>query len=190
MVERSLSMREVRGSMPLSSNFSFSSVSSYSISLFLFVMSEEFDLTVFGAGQSIGKSCFLLSVHGIYILLDCGCYVGRDNKKALPDLSKLPHDITVNDISAVLISHFHMDHVGGLVYLTEELGYKGDIYVSGPTRAILPIVFKNTRTLISTQMQLQTPAPVELFADLVKRLKDVSVNEAIHISIACYCISL
>ena len=54
-------------------------------------MSEEaIQLTILGAGQSIGKSCFLLSVHQQHILLDCGSYVGKDTKKALPDFSKLP----------------------------------------------------------------------------------------------------
>lgn len=53
-------------------------------------MSEGIRLTVLGAGQSIGKSCFLLSVNGIHILLDCGCYVGKDTKKGLPGLHQTP----------------------------------------------------------------------------------------------------
>ena len=111
-------------------------------------MSEEaIQLTILGAGQSIGKSCFLLSVHQQHILLDCGSYVGKDTKKALPDFSKLPRNVHVDDIAVVLISHFHMDHIGGLLYLTDQLKYKGPILASGPTRAVLPLILVNNRYL-------------------------------------------
>ena len=141
-------------------------------------MSEGIRLTVLGAGQSIGKSCFLLSVNGIHILLDCGCYVGKDTKKGLPDFTKLPKGVTVKDITVVLISHFHMDH-------TEQLKYKGDILASGPTRAILPLLLKNNRSLISSQMQMQTTVTMELFANLVKRIKEVAVRQTVQISTSC-----
>lgn len=145
-------------------------------------MKEGINLTVLGAGQSIGKSCFLLSVSGIHVLLDCGCYVGKDTKKGLPDFTKLPKGVTVKDISVVLISHFHMDHIGGLVYLTEQLKYQGDILASGPTRAVLPLLLKNNRSLISSQMQMQTTVTMELFANLVKRIKEVAVRQTVQIS--------
>ena len=122
-------------------------------------MSEGIQVTVLGAGQSIGKSCFLLSVNGLHVLLDCGSYVGKDTKKGLPEFAKLPRGVTVNDISAVLISHFHMDHIGGLVYL------------------------RNNRSLLSNQMQ--TAVTMELFANLVKRIREVSVRETVHISSVC-----
>ena len=106
---------------------------------------EPICLTALGGGQSIGKSCFLLSVNNQHVLLDCGSFVGKDTKKALPDFSKLPSGVTVNDIAAVLISHFHMDHVGGLLYLTEQLKYKGKIFASNPTRAVIPLLLHNNR---------------------------------------------
>ena len=106
---------------------------------------DSIQLTVLGGGQSIGKSCFLLSVHNQHILLDCGSYVGKDTKKALPDFSKLPKNVRIDNISAVLISHFHMDHVGGLLYLTEQHHFKGEIIASGPTKTILPLILVNNR---------------------------------------------
>ena len=145
-------------------------------------MSPDISLTILGGGQSIGKSCFLLSIHGVHVLLDCGAYVGKDTKKGLPDFSKLPKNVSVNDISAVLISHFHMDHSGGLVYLVEQLKYKGPILASGPTRAILPLIFKNNSTLLSNQIQSHASITLETFANLVKKIRDVSVRQTIHIS--------
>lgn len=145
-------------------------------------MSNHISLTILGAGQSIGKSCFLLSVNGIHVLLDCGSYVGKDTKKGLPDFSKLPKNVSVKDISAVLISHFHMDHSGGLVHLVEQLKYKGPIYASGPTKAMLLLVFKNNQALIASQMQSQSTITLGMFASLVKKIQDVSVRQTIHIS--------
>ena len=150
-------------------------------------------LTVLGGGQSIGKSCFLLSVGDQHVLLDCGSFVGKDTKKALPDFSKLPKSITVNDITAVLISHFHMDHIGGLLYLTEQLKYKGDIYASSPTRAVLPLLLRNNRcifpvfplirsVLLTNQAQLQSTITVETFAKLTKHIREVTVNESIQLN--------
>ena len=143
MVERSLSMREVRGSMPLSSIFFF--YNRFISICVIRTMDAPISLTTLGGGQSIGKSCFLLSVGDQHVLLDCGSFVGKDTKKALPDFTKLPKSVTINNITAVLISHFHMDHVGGLLYLTEQLKYKGDIYASNPTRAVLPLLLRNNR---------------------------------------------
>lgn len=113
-------------------------------------------LTVLGGGQSIGKSCFLLSVQNQHVLLDCGSYVGKDTKKALPDFSRLPKNVRIDDISVVLISHFHMDHVGGLLYLTEQLKYRGPIFASGPTRAVLPLILVNNRYNIFVLYKVQS----------------------------------
>lgn len=149
-------------------------------------------LTVLGGGQSIGKSCFLVSVGDQHVLLDCGSFVGKDTKKALPDFSKLPTGVKVNNIAAVLISHFHMDHVGGLFYLTEQMKYKGRILMSTPTRAILPLILNNNRwalpvivmrrVLLANQLQTPNTITAEMCANLTKRIQDVSLRETIQIS--------
>lgn len=40
------------------------------------------------------------------------------------------------DIDAVLITHFHLDHIGALPHLTEVLGYDGPIYMTEATLAL------------------------------------------------------
>ena len=149
-------------------------------------------LTVLGGGQSIGKSCFLLSVGDQHVLLDCGSFVGKDTRKALPDFAKLPKGVQINDICAVLISHFHMDHIGGLLYLTEQLKYKGPIIMSTPTRTVMPLILNNNRygrgfeltirVLLANQVQSQNAITAETFANITKRIRDVAVRETIQIS--------
>ncbi|GAW80637.1 RNA-metabolising metallo-beta-lactamase domain containing protein [Plasmodium gonderi] len=43
-------------------------------------------------------------------------------------------------IDCVIISHFHMDHIGALPFFTEILKYKGTIIMSYPTKALSPIL--------------------------------------------------
>lgn len=40
----------------------------------------------------------------------------------------------------LLYSHFHLDHCGGLPYMTEMVGYNGPLYMTHPTKAICPIL--------------------------------------------------
>ncbi|ANQ07778.1 RNA-metabolising metallo-beta-lactamase [Plasmodium coatneyi] len=43
-------------------------------------------------------------------------------------------------IDCVIISHFHMDHIGALPFFTEILKYRGTIIMSYPTKALSPIL--------------------------------------------------
>ncbi len=46
-------------------------------------------------------------------------------------------------VHLVLVSHFHLDHCAALPLLTERYHYKGPIYASDPTKAILPYMLKD-----------------------------------------------
>lgn len=52
-------------------------------------------------------------------------------------------------IDVVLITHFHLDHCGALPYLTEMVGYSGPIYMSLPTKAIVPLMLEDFRRISS-----------------------------------------
>lgn len=58
-----------------------------------------------------------------------------------------PADYT-SHIDCVLITHFHLDHCGALPYFTEICGYKGEILMTTPTRAILPYMLEDFRKVI------------------------------------------
>lgn len=77
-----------------------------------------------GAGVK-GPACFLLQIGGRNLLLDLGR--GPDGA-VLPDLEGLP------PIDAILFSHGHADHTGGLE-LWEGLG-KPPLYATAPTIAL------------------------------------------------------
>eukprot|EP00940_MAST-03C_sp_MAST-3C-sp2_P002446 g2446.t1 len=104
-------------------------------------------------------------------MFDCGVHMGNDAPKDhFPDIewwmqTKMGRDnevsskrsVSITDlISCVLITHFHLDHVGALPYLTERLGYKGPIYMTAPTKAVVPqllIDYSKLRNKTTTAME-------------------------------------
>lgn len=64
-----------------------------------------------GAGE-VGANCYVIDIDDFRIVLDCGLHPKKEGFDALPDFARLdrpPH--------AVLITHAHIDHCGGLPYL-------------------------------------------------------------------------
>jgi integrator complex subunit 11 len=99
-----------------------------------------------GSGQHVGKSCLLLTIGGKRVLLDCGVHPGRNDDQRYPDFSLLgpAADLTAA-LDVVIVSHFHLDHIGALPYLTETLGYRGPIVMTHPTKAIAPMLLRDYR---------------------------------------------
>lgn len=96
-------------------------------------------VTPLGAAQQVGRSCILLEIGGRNVLLDCGV-AAHSSGSYYPEFSLLGE---VQSLDVVIITHFHLDHVGALPYLTEILGYHGPILMTHPTRAIGPIIIKD-----------------------------------------------
>ena len=99
-------------------------------------------------------------------MFDCGMHMGfqvraldsaeplfipgdTQDARRFPDFSYISktHGSFTQYISAVVISHFHLDHCGALVYFTEQCGYDGPIYMSYPTKAIAPILLEDYRKI-------------------------------------------
>ena len=64
------------------------------------------NLTFYGADKEVTGSCHCLSVNGKKFLIDCGLQQGSDEL----DNRFLPFD--PSSISAVLVTHAHIDHSG------------------------------------------------------------------------------
>ena len=91
-----------------------------------------------GGGQEVGRSCILLQFRGKNVLLDCGVHPGRNGDDSLPFFDALPIDIS--EIDLVLITHFHLDHSAGLPYLTEMTEFKGRVFMTHATKAVMRCV--------------------------------------------------
>lgn len=92
-------------------------------------MLEKMKLTFWGAARVVTGSMHHLEVGGSNYLLDCGEFQGR-RKEAAERNRNFP--FLCPDISAVMLSHAHIDHSGNLPLLVKN-GFHGPIYTSAAT---------------------------------------------------------
>ena len=87
------------------------------------------------AGMVTGSSYVLTSGSGQSVLIDFGMFQGS------PELEKLnyePVDCDLSKLSAVFLTHAHLDHCGRLPLLLSH-GFKGNIWMTPPTRDLVEI---------------------------------------------------
>ena len=103
--------------------------------------------TPLGAGQDVGRSCLLLTFDDrITIMFDCGAHI-TDKTSRVPDSSRIP-----DNLKAILVTHYHIDHVGGLPHLTQideefKSRFSGsnapEVIMTLPTKVLSPLVAKD-----------------------------------------------
>lgn len=101
------------------------------------------ELTFIGAAGTVTGSKHLLTSNGRHVLVDCGLFQGTRDVVALNSVA-LP--IAPKDIDAVVITHGHIDHVGYLPKLVRD-GFRGPIYATPATRALMRIVLEDAANL-------------------------------------------
>jgi metallo-beta-lactamase family protein len=90
---------------------------------------ERMKLTFWGAAKVVTGSMHQLNVGDDCYLLDCGEYQGR-RQEAADRNRNFP--FPCKDVSAVMLSHAHIDHSGNLPLLVKN-GFRGPIYTSPAT---------------------------------------------------------
>ena len=100
-------------------------------------------ITPLGAGQEVGRSCHIITFRGKTIMLDCGIHPGYgQGQDGLPFFDALECDLS--EVDFCLITHFHLDHVAALPYLTEQTSFKGRVFMTHPTRAVSKLMLQDT----------------------------------------------
>src|SRR5438105_475593 len=97
-------------------------------------------LTFWGAARSVTGSMHLVECAGQQILLDCGA-VRSPRHPGHPDPAGFP--FAPPALTAVVISHAHMDHCGNLPALVRQ-GFRGRIYCTPATRDLLALILGNS----------------------------------------------
>src|SRR5262245_6469860 len=93
-------------------------------------------LTFHGAAQTVTGSKYLLESDGHRILIDCGLFQGL---KELRELNWSDPPFNARTLSAVVLSHAHIDHIGYLPRLVRN-GYKGPVYCTPATADLTEIM--------------------------------------------------
>ncbi len=97
-------------------------------------------LTFWGAAGEVTGSLHEVQVNGHRYLLDCGLVQGR-RKEAEEKNRHLP--VRAADISAVVLSHAHIDHSGNLPSLVKN-GFTGPIYTTPATVDLCNAMLRDT----------------------------------------------
>jgi metallo-beta-lactamase family protein len=93
-----------------------------------------------GAARTVTGSMHIVTVGKEKVLLDCGTYHGR-REESYERNSTFPLDPAT--VSAVVLSHAHIDHSGNLPRLVKE-GFRGPIYCTPATRSLCEVMLKDS----------------------------------------------
>jgi len=102
---------------------------------------DTLSVTPLGAGREVGRSCHLLQFRGKSVLLDCGTHPGMSGLESLPFFD---HDkLDLESVDLLLVSHFHLDHAACVPYLTEKTDFKGAVWMTHPTKAVMRLLLSD-----------------------------------------------
>lgn len=131
-----------------------------------------------GAGQDVGRSCIIVTIEGRTIMFDCGMHMGYNDARRFPDFSYLSR---IGDfdkvIDCIIISHFHLDHSGALPYFTEVCGYDGPIYMTTPTKAVIPILLEDFRKISAPKIKDGKFFSYNDIQTCLKKIKTINIHE-------------
>ena len=129
-------------------------------------------ITPLGSGQEVGRSCHIIEFRNIRIMCDIGIHPGYDGMNGLPYLDKV---IDLSTIDILLVTHFHLDHVASLPYLTEHTSFRGKIYMTHPTKAVTRLLLGDYIRLLQIQHQQQKAKNTD--GDAADHMADVLYTE-------------
>ncbi|WCJ33621.1 Cleavage and polyadenylation specificity factor subunit 3-II [Euphorbia peplus] len=137
---------------------------------------------VLGAGQEVGKSCVVVSINGKRIMFDCGMHMGYDDHRRYPDFSLISKSADFDTaLDCIIITHFHLDHVGALPYFTEVCGYKGPVYMTYPTKALAPLMLEDYRKVMVDRRGEEEQFTTDNIADCMKKVIAVDLKQTVQV---------
>jgi integrator complex subunit 11 len=152
-----------------------------------------------GAGQDVGRSCVLVSLGGKNIMFDCGVHMGFQDLRKFPDFTYICKNIKGDGqaeieryIDCIAITHFHLDHSGGLPYLTEIVGYNGPIFMTYPTKAITPVLLNDLVKVVGDKQMSETASfnvtttypemySVDDVKKCMKKVTAIQIHQTVHV---------
>jgi len=108
-------------------------------------------ITCFGAARCVTGSCFLLD-NGRQYLVDCGLFQGG---KEMERRNREPWGFHPGDVSAIFLTHAHIDHCGRLPKLVQD-GFRGKIYTTLPTAELTKILLLDSAHIQEVEAELRT----------------------------------
>lgn len=138
--------------------------------------SSSIEIKFLGGASSIGASCTLIRAAGATFVVDGGMRYSGSNP--LPDLSLLAD----TRVDAVLMTHAHTDHSGGLPVLVEACP-AAPVFATPPTIDLIGILLRDSlRLMNSPDRESEVPLYTEQQVDhLLHSLAPVKYHQPIQV---------
>jgi len=142
-------------------------------------------VTFHGACGVVTGSCTHLDWGERKVLVDCGLYQGGEELEAR---NRNPFPFRPAELTAVVVTHAHLDHTGLLPRLAAE-GYSGPVYCTAPSRGLISLVLQDAGKIQEEEAryarqkgysQHSDPQPLYTVEDarrVLKLLEKVPFNE-------------
>jgi len=127
-------------------------------------------LTFHGGAKSVTGSNYLLEINRptkVKILIDCGLsqgsrYAERQNFEPFP--------YSPAEISAVFITHAHIDHIGRLPKLYRD-GFRGKVFSTPATRGFAELLLLDSEHILSEEAEKEGKPPIYSTEDISELMK-------------------
>jgi len=115
-----------------------------------------------GVGTVTGANFLLETEKGTKVLVDCGLVQGE---KVSEEINREPFQYDLSSITALFITHAHLDHVGRIPKLVKD-GFKGSIFSTPQTKALAELVLNDAVTILTKEAKEDGLEPLYGEADV------------------------
>lgn len=119
-------------------------------------------LTFHGGAHAVTGANYLLESGGTKVLVDCGMSQGSHFAEK-QNFEPFPYDPA--DISAVFITHAHIDHIGRIPKLVRD-GFKGTIYSTAPTKDFAELLLLDSEHIMAQEAEREGRPPLYTAQDV------------------------
>jgi metallo-beta-lactamase family protein len=100
-------------------------------------------VTLFGAAGEVTGSAYHVQTRQASALVDFGLFQGREMASSA---NRVPRQLDVDKLDAVVLTHAHLDHVGRLPLLVKR-GYKGPVFATPASLDIAQLILEDAAKL-------------------------------------------
>lgn len=121
-------------------------------------------LTFYGGVGEVTGSNYLLESGGTKIMVDCGLHQGSHYAEK-QNFEPFPYD--PKEITAVFITHSHLDHTGRLPSLVRA-GFKGTIYSTAATKDFSELMLLDSEHILAREAERERREPLYGTEDIMQ----------------------
>jgi metallo-beta-lactamase family protein len=144
----------------------------------VYTLPQMSKISFFGAAGEVTGSCFLLTASdGTQCLIDFGMFQGSD-EQVKQNYGML--DFDAQHLKAVFLTHAHLDHSGRLPLLIYG-GFKGRVYMTEPTRALVEVILTDSARIAEKDMTKEPLYTMEEVDKILQMIQIVQYDQVLSV---------